>query len=316
MIGVRPHNRANWGRFGDGDEIGALNYATDEAARAAGSQILTGERFTLKLPLDLPRRRTGVRQDLRKVTHMRNAQREGGAVVNDDHIVLYTQGSSQWDAFAHVGLVEPGEDGVFYNGAAPESVDFDGCASRCSIEPIAARGIVGQGVLADVAPFVANGADDRLPNTHAVTAEELSACLDWQDVAVEPGDIVCVPTGWIERYLAADDDERARLIDADTVRKGNPGITLGCARLAEEQRWSAACGDNIGLEVLPFRPDYSASIHVAFLRDLGIPIGEMLVFEDLARACARDRRRSFFFVAVPLRVPGGFGSPANAIAIR
>jgi hypothetical protein len=90
-VDVRQYDRANRGRFGDDDQIGALNYASNEAVRAAASQIVTGEHFTLNLPLDLPHRRTGARQQLRKLTHVRNEPRPGGAVVNDDHIVLFTE---------------------------------------------------------------------------------------------------------------------------------------------------------------------------------------------------------------------------------
>jgi hypothetical protein len=45
-------------------------------------------------------------------------------------------------------------------------------------------------------------------------------------------------------------------------------------------------------------------------------LGELFDFERLAEACAADRRYDFLFVAVPLNLPGGVGSPANAVAIR
>jgi hypothetical protein len=51
-------------------------------------------------------------------------------------------------------------------------------------------------------------------------------------------------------------------------------------------------------------------------RNLGLPFGEILCFRELAAASAEDRRWTFFFVAVPLWIPGGMGSPANAIPIR
>jgi hypothetical protein len=37
--------------------------------------------------------------------------------------------------------------------------------------------------------------------------------------------------------------------------------------------------------------------------------------EDLARACAEEGRFEFMVVGLPLRLPGGTGSPWNPIAI-
>lgn len=51
-------------------------------------------------------------------------------------------------------------------------------------------------------------------------------------------------------------------------------------------------------------------------RNLGLPFGELFDFRDLAIACSADRRYDFFFVSQPLYIPGGMGSPANAMAIR
>ena len=48
---------------------------------------------------------------------------------------------------------------------------------------------------------------------------------------------------------------------------------------------------------------------------LGMAIGEMFAFGDLAAACAREGRYEFMFVAVPLNVTGAVGSPANAVAV-
>jgi hypothetical protein len=49
---------------------------------------------------------------------------------------------------------------------------------------------------------------------------------------------------------------------------------------------------------------------------LGFALAELLDLEDLARACAADGRWEFLFVAAPMHLPGGVGSPANAVAIR
>jgi hypothetical protein len=58
------------------------------------------------------------------------------------------------------------------------------------------------------------------------------------------------------------------------------------------------------------------SLHFWLLPCFGMPIGELWWLDDLAAACARDRRWTFQLVSAPLNVRGGVGSPPNALAIR
>ena len=47
-----------------------------------------------------------------------------------------------------------------------------------------------------------------------------------------------------------------------------------------------------------------------------MPIGELWWLDDLADDCAADGVYEFFFTSAPLNVPGGVGSPPNALAIK
>jgi kynurenine formamidase len=237
----------------------------------------------------------------------------GGIVCNDDHVLLATQGSSQWDSFVHSGMVEDGVDGVFYNGFTLDDVDDSGYAKRGGIDKVAQRGIVGRGVLVDVARMVADGDSVALPLDFVIDESVYRSCLDHQGVRIEPGDIVCIRTGWTEAYLAADDERRAHMMAHDTP---SPGISPALAPVIHAERWAAVTADNLAVEANPILPSYLESAHVRVLRNLGVPFGELLLFADLSAACAADRRWAFQFVAVPLWIPGGMGSPANAIAIR
>jgi hypothetical protein len=48
----------------------------------------------------------------------------------------------------------------------------------------------------------------------------------------------------------------------------------------------------------------------------GLAIGEFWWLDDLARSCRLDGRYEMFLTAAPLNVPGGVGSPANALAVK
>jgi kynurenine formamidase len=318
---------SNWGVFREKPEIGTLNYLTTDVVLRAAQSIKTGQRFPLNIPINEPSNSaTGVpwfkptSAGYKRVTFRRNSMGKplsrGVAVLNDDYVTIATQGSSQWDSFIHAGLKEEGHDGVFWNGVGLDAVDENGVAHKNTIDRVAEVGIVGRGILIDVARMIANGRSDPLPLDHVITPDETQACLQAQGVIVHPGDIMCFRTGWTERYMDADRDTRERLCTGESgSHPCVPGINADHARMAYEQKWAAVTSDNIGVEAIPLA-DFSRSAHVTILRNLGVIFGEILIFRELSEVCAADSRWDFFFVAVPMLIPGGMGSPANAIAIR
>lgn len=59
-----------------------------------------------------------------------------------------------------------------------------------------------------------------------------------------------------------------------------------------------------------------SALHAALMRNLGVAFLEILRLEELAADCAADGRRSFMFVAAPLKIAGATGAPVNPIAIK
>jgi hypothetical protein len=57
------------------------------------------------------------------------------------------------------------------------------------------------------------------------------------------------------------------------------------------------------------------SLHRRLIPLLGFALGEMFDFETLAERCRARGEWTFLFSAAPLKVPGGVGSPGNALAI-
>jgi kynurenine formamidase len=56
-------------------------------------------------------------------------------------------------------------------------------------------------------------------------------------------------------------------------------------------------------------------IHVLTLNAMGVHLFDYLQIEDVARHCESVGRWEFLFVAAPLRIPRGTGSPVNPTAI-
>jgi kynurenine formamidase len=77
---------------------------------------------------------------------------------------------------------------------------------------------------------------------------------------------------------------------------------------------AAVCADNVAVEVTPPR-GADTRLHPALLGLLGLAMGELFDLSELGEACAARGRYEFLFVAKPWRLPGGLGSPANAMAI-
>jgi len=86
------------------------------------------------------------------------------------------------------------------------------------------------------------------------------------------------------------------------------------AQLLWDAGAAALAVDNPAVDAMPAERG-APSLHSDVLPLLGLPLGELVDLEELSTACAAEERWEFLFLAVPLLVPGGMGSPANAVAV-
>jgi kynurenine formamidase len=81
-----------------------------------------------------------------------------------------------------------------------------------------------------------------------------------------------------------------------------------------DRQVAAVAADNAALEALPMiRED--GLLHRRLLALLGMPIGEYWDLDELARLCSAAGRHDGLLVSHPLNIPGGVGSPCNAVMI-
>jgi kynurenine formamidase len=289
----------SWGLFGARDELGTLNLLTPERARASAALVRTGQVFSLNWNVELPDPSPFRKPPIRHQVGI-------GSVGRDDWMDrFYLQGSSQWDGLRHIAHPRHG----FYNGVPAERVD-DPSSDTLGIHLVARRGIVGRGVLLDVARHVRFGADEEF----AITADLLDEVASSQGVAIEPGDVVLVRTGWTGWYAGLSQEER----NAVGMTRPQPGLAP-VERTAEwlwDRQVAAVAADNLALETMPLHFEEGRCLHFWLIPCLGMPIGELWWLDDLATACAADGRWAFQLVSAPLNVRGGVGSPPNALAIR
>jgi kynurenine formamidase len=299
---------AAWGVFGDDDEVGTINLLTPERVIAATSSIRTGKVFALNLPINIPDPPLFTRG---KHTHTVKIFPNAEFVLDDFLDNFYPQASSQWDALAHVKHPIHGA----YNGIPDNQMTGRG-GMRLGIDNLARRGIAGRGVLADVARYHERvGKSIDFTTAKSIPLEDVQAALEDEGVELRAGDILLIRIGWTKFYLSASDEIKAELAKETVV----PGIE-GSERTA---RWlwnnhlAAVASDSPALEALP-KPagEEMEFLHFHMLAFFGMPIGEMWNLEGLADDCAADGDYDFFLTSAPLNIPGGVGSPPNALAIK
>ncbi len=299
---------AAWGVFGDADELGTINLMTAQCVIKAAAEIRTGRVFSLNLPLNLPDPPLYGRGVMRHhIFPLPLAD-----FFTDDYLDnFYPQASSQWDAVGHIKHPVHGH----YNGM-PESevTGRGGGGTHLGIENLARRGIAGRGVLADVARFMERrGKTIECNGNHVISLKDLEATLAEQKIKLRPGDILLVRVGWVKSYLASSPQVRAEVAQ----RPDAPGVeaTTDVARWLWDNRIAAVASDSPAFEAVNTQA-MGEMLHPHLLAFFGMPIGEMWDFEALADDCAADKRYSFFLTSAPLNIPGGVGSPPNALAIK
>lgn len=294
--------RHSWHVYGPGDQLGTLNRLRDDVVAAAVTAVRTGERIGLSLPLGRPDPSFFGRQSPRHTVFPM-----GPGAWDDRLDGFYLQASSQWDGLRHL---RAGDEGFY--GGWQGSPDAD--PEPLGIQHWASRGIVGRGVLIDLT--TGPGYD---PFTHIAFGQaDLEAALREQGTSLRFGDILCLRTGWTEKYQTLSEPGRRELAE----RLADP-FHYDCAGLAGSEEISrflwdsgvaAVTCDNPAVETVPMDPA-AGSLHVRLIPCLGFAIGELFDFAALARACHRERRYEFLFTSVPLNLAGAVGSPANAVAI-
>ena len=300
-----------WGLFGDDDQLGCLNLITPEKVVEAAGLVRRGAVFPLNLRIDEP---SPPLHGRRAVKH--HLLEGPGGVSRDDYLdSFWPQASSQWDGFRHIRHPRDG----FYNGVKDDEV-VAGDRGKLGIEHFARKGIATRGVLLDTDRFLRDrGTVLDMESSDLITRDQLQACMEFEKVQVEPGDILLVRTGWLRWYLDdATPEQRARMGgDAMAGALVYPG--LGPADEMVEFLWdlhvAAVAADNPGLDAWPPAPE-RGWMHFHLLPLLGVPIGELWYLEDLAADCARDGVYEFMLTSAPLNIPGGVGSPPNALAIK
>ena len=261
----------NWGSWGENDEVGALNYLTQEQVKTSINSVVNGKVFTLQIPMIhgsgpvFPGRTATMHfmsQDESSFIAGKMDPLPGGVKFSDDVAFMYLQGTTHVDALGHAWYGDQ-----VYGGKSTES-----------------------------------------------TFEDLRGTAESQKTEIRKRDILLIRTGSIQRYY----DDQA---DPAWSAMSEPGLCYSeeLVEWIRDMEIPVIAADNLGVEKVVQEIDGEPMLiplHGALIRDLGVVLSEIYWLEDLAADSAEDGVYSFMFIASPLKMEGGTGSPVNPIAIK
>jgi kynurenine formamidase len=302
----------NWGRWGPDDEVGALNFLTSQEVQRGLRAAHQGKVFTLQVVMGHPKGDPvwPGRSEAHRINVMdhgyflggKGAETPGGAQYSDDMMIMYLQGSTQYDALGHVWC-----DDQLWNGYDAKTTI--GAMTKASVLPIAERGIVGRGILVDIAR---HRGKEALERGETFTHLDLKEAARRQGAEIEKRDILIVRTGWIGQFYKKSRQDFYRDYE-------EPGLTYS-PELVDwfgDMEIPNLVTDTIANEVtLDPGSGVALPLHTALMRNLGVTFTEIAELDPLAADCAQDGQWTFLYAAGPLKVYGGTGSPVNPIVVK
>ena len=283
---------SNWGRWGPDDQLGTLNFITAETRLAAASLIRSGR------VVSLGREFSTTTPELRNFSYtMRryeDALPEEAGCFDIVGMTCHGFAITHVDALCHLFTPE-GKQGM-YNGYSIDNVTKDG-ALKLGIEHVGAKGIVGRGVLLDVAE-VRGG---PLPLGTAILPADLDAAERLHGVKVGEGDILFVRNG---------------VGSGNTYRHGT-GLHASCLPWLRERKVAvlSSDSDSDAHPAIAGFAKWTEPVHMVAIPYLGLTLLDHSELDGLARACAEEKRWEFFLSVAPWRFKGATGSAVNPLAM-
>jgi hypothetical protein len=305
-----------WGLYGENDELGALNLITRETVKAAAQEIQTGDRVSLDWYLNLPSFPSFGRPPFGWKMENRSHPDGTKRIVNDDHLDINTQSSSQWDGLRHYGYQKAKR---YYGGRTQLAVEE---TEVIGIDRVAhSGGITARGVILDYPRYLEKHGKEKVDALSAnhIDAQTLKDMLKETSIQTSPGDILLLRTGFTRDYSALSTADRKAMAT-------KPPTFLGVQSHKDVAQWIwesgfvAVAGDAPSFEMSPLVGAHNAPggiwkgetweeemqggglLHQWLLGGWGVMIGEMWDLEALCDKAVELGRATCFVSSVPLKV--------------
>lgn len=293
---------SNWGRWGGDDELGTLNFLTQEKVKQAvslvddGTTVSCARTITFRPEPDIP---TPPLHFMVQSGEGWASDATGATQAATDFFGMVFHGHSitHIDSLAHFFW-----KGKMYNGRPSHLVATRLGATVESVE-LAKTGIVTRGILVD-APMIRGV--DWLERGTGVTPDDILAAEERCGFRIEEGDALLVRTGQLHR----------RNVEGPVPPgQGSTACQAACLPLFH-QRGIALLGSDTGNDVSPTGyASLTNPIHQVGIVAMGLWILDNANLEELAEACRERNTWEFMLSIGPLPLHNTTGSPVNPIAI-
>lgn len=285
---------SNWGRWGESDQLGALNLITPAKRKAAATLVRDGISISLAHPVITDTTADNPNPLVHTMVMTGAADNPGSYSIDRYEILYHGFAHTHLDALCHIFW-----EGKMFNGYSRAEVDTEGCGEL----GIAGfhQGVFTRGVLVDMAWL--KGVDYLEPGT-PIYPSDLDAWEEKTGITVESGDALLVRTGrW------------ARRADKGAWTGTSAGLHASSAAWLKD-RDVAILGSDMASDVMPSGVEGfpGLPIHQLVIVALGVPLIDNADFEELSEAALARDRWTFLLTLAPLRIDGGTGSPINPVA--
>ena len=287
------HERRNWGRWGEDDQLGALNLITNEKRAQAAGLVKSGR--AVSLSRDVPTI-PGPTNPVPAQHWMRTMRRgTGGAAVDYYGLVYHGHTTTHVDALCHVW----DEDGL-WNGRSPDKEITTNGARWGGIEHWR-DGITTRGVLLDVPK---HRGEEFVTVERPVHGWELEEIAEAQGLTLEPGDALVVYSGR-EAWQSAHSP-------GPGYTPPSPGLHASCLPFLRDHDIAVLVWDL--MDANPNEYELPWTVHGAIFA-YGVALVDNALLQPLALACEEAGRYEFMLTLAPLPFIGGTGSPVNPLAL-
>lgn len=293
----------NWGRWGENDQRGALNYITPDKIKQAAALVTQGHAIGIGNPWPVdpsPQNPWPADHKIIRAGDDCDYPSVPGLSVALDYIGVQHHGisCSHIDALCHVFV-----DHQMYNGYPASDVKSTG-AVRNDMTPFR-HGVVSRGLLLDMPGLLG---EPYLPGNYRISSADLSAAERRQGVTVTPGDVLLIHKGKQNRI----DSEGI----FDPTESGMAGLHPECALWLHE-RGVAILGSDYMNDPQPnwACKGWPIPIHYLGICGMGMTLMHSLDTREVAENCRALSRWEFQLNIAPLYIPGATGSPVNPIAV-
>ena len=295
----------NWGRWGPDDQLGTLNYLTPAKVRGAAGLVRSGRQVSMEIPINKVAGPDNPNPAIHFVSQAHDIDiGSNGLRFGLDFLGMACHGDchTHVDALCHISY-----KGQTYNGKPAQEVLTSKGATTLDITSYG-NGLVGRGVLLDIPRF--RGVKWLEPG-EAVTPRRARGLRE----APRASASARATSSSSGPATIGADWSSGRGTTAIRRGEGKAGLHVDTVPWMHERRIAAFLPDGDGEAVPSTVEGMLYPIHPLQIVAMGMLASDSLQFEDLAKACEEEGRFEFMVVGLPLRLPGGTGSPWNPIAI-